>query len=730
MTSDRWRDVVTVAWAVVGLPALAAAEPEMTLSFAEPRPVVAAGAPLAVAGHAATRCIDWDGDGRLDLLVGGGDGRVWVARGLEGGDEPAFAKPVAVTAGGRDRWGAGLTGALLVHVVGDPEPDLVVGHSGDEVAIHENTGSRGAPVFAETALTVTVQDGCHGRIDVADWNADGQPDLVTGSFRGAVEWHENGGRADAPRFAAGVPLDDVTLAYNAHPRVVDVDRNGTLDLLLGVNWGTVTVFRNEGTAARPRLHQRGDLRRAADGGAVDLRALQGDDTTPDLVDLDRDGVVDLVTGGNNGRVVMLRGVGRGERVAVLRAALETHGDRLGAALGGDEPLRRRVFGSLTGLQADLAAGLTPDDRRADLARDLAALAGRFPQVLRRRRFDLGAAPCSGPLAAQFWVVLLEASPATPAGRTAVAEALGFTGGHRRLLVDLGVIFVDNDTAPPTQLDAMERLMQALPRSVWDVETITAVDWLGPAARTQPLRSRTGVNIFAMPLGRTENSFPDDAPRPGVTDVFLICLAHELAHNMLDTVGRRTRPALFERKFAALERAAGGLVAWRTPRSRGIDLEATQGRFREAGAWDGDAAAWPQAWKTAFDGRPEFDRATCRGNVRFFLDAPQEAFATLANQYVADSRLMLEFAKARWDAGHRANADQFLLFAEYLSDGRDEVECYVLRPGGALVVTTATLERDEAGRIATLRTGDLGAAFAYGADDLIERFDLRRDDAAR
>ena len=30
-------------------------------------------------------------------------------------------------------------------------------------------------------------------------------------------------------------------------------------------------------------------------------------------------------------------------------------------------------------------------------------------------------------------------------------ALGFTGGHRRLLVDLGVIFVDNDTAPPEQL---------------------------------------------------------------------------------------------------------------------------------------------------------------------------------------------------------------------------------------------------------------------------------------
>lgn len=726
--TDRWRGVVMVACAAAGMRAGAAGLPEMTLSFAEPRPLVAAGEPLAVAGHAATRCVDWDGDGRVDLLVGGGDGRVWIARGLVGADGTSFAGPVAVTAGGRDRWGTGPTGALLVQLVGDAEPDLVVGHSGDQVAIHENTGGRGAAAFAEAALTVTVQDGCHGRIDVADWNGDGLADLVTGSFGGAIEWHENRGRADAPRFAAAEPLDDVVLAYNAHPRVVDVDRDGAPDLLLGVNWGTVTVFRNEGTAARPRLRERGGLRRATDGAAVDLRALQGDDTTPDLADLDGDGVVDLVTGGKHGRVVMLSGVGPGERIAVLRAALEAHGDRLGPVLGDDEPLRGRVFGSLTGLQADLAAGLVPDDRRAALAGDLAALAGRFPEVLGRRRFDLEAAPFAGPLAAQFWVVLRDASPATPAGRAAVAEALGFTGGHRRLLEDLGVIFVDNDTAPPEQLAAMERLMRALPRSAWDVETITAIDWLGPAARRQPLRSRTGVNIFAMPLGRTENSFPDDAPRPGVTDVFLICLAHELAHNMLDTVGRRGRPDLFERKFAALERAAGGLVAWHTPRSRGIDREATQARFREAGAWDGDAATWQQAWKDAFDGRPDFDRATCRGNVRFFLDAPQEAFATLANQYVADSGLMLEFVKARWDAGHRANADQFLLFAEYLSGGRDHVEGYVLRPGGALVVTTAAVGRDAAGRIATLRTGELVAAFTYGAGDLLERFDLRRDDA--
>ena len=173
----RWLVGVCGALLVGGGLATAAAP---TLSFGTPAPLVAAGAPIAVDGHAATRCVDWDGDGLLDLLVGGGDGRVWLARNAGGRDGIAFHPAVAVVAGGRERWGAGPTGAVLAQVVGDPLPDLVVGHSGDQVAIHENTGAPGAPSFAEEGVAVTVQAGCHGRIDVAECNGDGPHDLVSG----------------------------------------------------------------------------------------------------------------------------------------------------------------------------------------------------------------------------------------------------------------------------------------------------------------------------------------------------------------------------------------------------------------------------------------------------------------------------------------------------------------------------------------------------------------------
>jgi hypothetical protein len=717
----------TACIAVLSAASALAGQPAGTLSFADPAPLEAAGEPIAVNGHAAARCVDWDGDGRLDLLVGGGDGCVWLFRNESQAGRPAFAKASRVTAGGRDRWGTGYTGAVLANLVGNEQPDLVVAHSDDQVAIHENIGAAAAPAFAEEPLAVSVQRGCQGRIDVADWNGDGLPDLVAGSFAGDLRWYPNQGRANAARFAEGQPLEGISMAYNSHPRWVDIDGDGLLDLLVGVNWGTVTAFRNLGTATEPRLGGGQQLKWAASGDTLSLRELQGDDTTPDLTDLDGDGVLDLVSGGKQGRVVMLPGVGSAARIATLRAALAAHGADLAGAIGADDQLRRQVFGSLVAIQAELAAGILPETQRADLARELASLARKYPTVFARRRFDPEATPYAGPLAAQLWVGLVEASPASPGARGQAADSLGFTGGYRQLLVDFGVIFVDNDTATPEQLAAMHRLILALPRSAWDVETITVADWLGPAHKRQPLRARAGINIFALPLGRTENSFPGDAPRPGVTDVYLICLAHELAHNMLDTVGRRTRPELYQRKFAALERAAGGLVVYRSPKSAGIDQEATKARFREAGVWDGDDATWGEAWKKHFDGKPEFDRATCRGNVRFFLESPQEAFATLANQYVADSRLMLEFAKARWDAGHLANADQFLLIAEYLSGGRDRVELYVLRPGGTLVVTEAAIGRDDQGRIRTFRAGDVTATFGYGEGDLVEAFDLERSD---
>ena len=693
-----------------------------TMSYERPVPIQANDEEIRLEDHAVIRCHDWDQDGDLDLLVGGGDGRLWLYRNDGTLKKARFQEREPVVAGGRDLWGTSYTGFVMVNLVGNALPDLVVCHSGDQVTIHQNTGAARTPRFAETSLDVQVQESCQGRFDVADWDGDGRMDLVTGSFGGKLIWYRNQGQAGMPQFGQGEPFCDITLAYNSHPRILDFNQDGRLDMLLGVNWGTVSLYSNTGTEKKPSLGK-SRLFQWPDGSNLNIRNQNGDDTTPELADLDGDGVLDLLSGGKNGQLFFMRGVGFSSRVESFQKILVEHSGNLGPVLRDNEAVRRQVFGSLSALQADLAGGLIPRSSREQLFRELAPLAQQYPGVLRRSRFDLEAGPHLPILAGQYWVVLLESLPDSASNRKRVADAIDFQAGYRRLLVDLGVLFIDNDTATPEHLAAMHRLMMAMPRAAWDVETITAAGWLGPASRTQKIRSRTGINIFDLPLGHPENSFAGDAPRPGITDVYLICLAHELAHNMLDTVGRRTRPALFERKFEGLAQAAGPAVVYRSPGSRGIDFAATRKNFQDLGAWDGVEANWNAAWASYFKGKEDFDRAYTRGNIHFFLNSPQEAFATLANQYFADSQLMLDFCKVRWDAGHRSNINQFLLIADYLSMGTNRVRFYVLRPGGDLKMAPVRLTRDRQGRITGVQSQDSTAAFDYQDGSLVTGFRL-------
>jgi hypothetical protein len=693
-----------------------------TMSYERPVAIKADGEAIDLGHHATTRCYDWDRDGDSDLLVGGGDGRLWLYRNDGNRQRANFQGKTAISAGSRNRWGTSYTGIALTNLVGGRLPDLVVCHSGDEVSIHQNVGTVRSPRFAETAITLQVQKNCQGRFDVADWDGDGLADIVTGSFGGDVLLFRNQGRADEPRFSKGDSFYDLRLAYNSHPRIVDFNQDGRRDLLLGVNWGTVSLHLNESTGKNPKL-SKSRMLQWSDGGAINIRKENGDDTTPELADLDGDGVLDLISGGKNGRLFLMRGVGLLSRVESFRKLLAEHASHLGSVLRDDAVIRQKVFGSLTSLQADLAGGLVPQSTRERLFQQLSPLAKQYPNLLRRAQFDLESSPHLPLLAAQYWAVLLESLPDSSASRTRVADVLDFQAGYRRLLVDLGVLFIDNDRATPRQLAAMHRLMKAMPRDVWEVETITVAGWLGPASKTQKIRSRSGINIFALPLGRPENSFAADSPRPGVTDVYLICLAHELAHNMLDTVGRRVRPELFERKFEGLAQAAGPSVIFRTPKSRGIDFAETKKNFKRIGAWDGDDSTWNTAWADYFKGKQKFDRAYTRGNIHFFLNAPQEAFATLANQYFADSQLMLEFCKTRWDAGHQSNVNQYLLIVDYLSETSNVAPSYVMRPGGDLTVSTVRITRDAQGRITQVESRRSTATFAYQSGGLVTSFKL-------
>ncbi len=85
--------------------------------------------------------------------------------------------------------------------------------------------------------------------------------------------------------------------------------------------------------------------------------------------------------------------------------------------------------------------------------------------------------------------------------------------------------------------------------------------------------------------------------------------------------------------------------------------------------------------------------------------------------------MLEFCKERWDADHRSNVNQFLLIADYLSGGTNDIRFYVMRPGGDLDVTAARLIRDDKNRITLVGSERSTAHFEYQDGSLVTGFRL-------
>jgi hypothetical protein len=195
--------------------------------------------------------VDWDLDGRLDIIVGDREGSVYYFRRLPEGDIFLVQEPRIAVAGRPIQVGLN-SSPSVVYWNGDSLPDLVVGKMEGfpgGLLLYMNEGSAGQPVYNVTD-TVT----CGGEPiqlyaaypDFGDLDGDGLQDMIVGNTTGRIPCYINSGTPEKPLFVQYEDLradgEVLNLYTYIRPSICDWNQDSVPDLLASTYEGTVRLY--------------------------------------------------------------------------------------------------------------------------------------------------------------------------------------------------------------------------------------------------------------------------------------------------------------------------------------------------------------------------------------------------------------------------------------------------------------------------------------------------------
>ncbi len=279
---------------------------------------------------------DWNGDGLQDILAGQESGHISFIENRGGRlqtEKLISQKNPNVK-----------SGCISVPMVcdwnGDGIPDLIIGNAAGYIEYFEGTSEGFKPPKRLDALgeTIRIQAGEYGSIQgpqearwgyaapfAADWDGDGDLDLLAGCVTGEIYFYENIGSRTSPRLAAPKKLtvdwgdrhppypegirfkpekDVLVTQWRCRPCVMDWNGDGLQDLITVDDKGLLALYpryrRNDGSlglhpAEYPFLDEGGNPLRFCNEKAPGRNGR----IVFDLVDWNGDGKLDIIRSGSS-----------------------------------------------------------------------------------------------------------------------------------------------------------------------------------------------------------------------------------------------------------------------------------------------------------------------------------------------------------------------------------------------------------------------------------------------
>jgi len=251
--------------------------------------------------------VDYNLDGIKDLLVGTLEGNIMCYSNTGSDSTPQFTEQHLLTSEGKKVIDVGTHAApFMIDYNNDGRSDLLVGNGDGSLLYYANQGSNADPFFTspeaiENVYGMPLAVESHAKPFLIDWDGDNKKDILLGSGRGTIHYYHNEGSDQYPLFSSPQLVKTgegpLTVESHASPFVADWDGDGRKDLLVGDGEGYTHLFRNSTTSGEgPHLFKDRIV-------ILDNQELMVDGfSSPFLIDWNQDGKHELLLGSSSGGI--------------------------------------------------------------------------------------------------------------------------------------------------------------------------------------------------------------------------------------------------------------------------------------------------------------------------------------------------------------------------------------------------------------------------------------------